>query len=87
MFPRLALILSLGGITGAIYALAMCATPNKGIMRVIERVCGGVVLCWLCQTVLSPFGVQVAQSPLAAVSAGYWGLPGIALASVLAYWP
>ncbi len=87
MLDRLTLIASLGGIAASVYAFAMCTTPQKGVMRIVERMCAGLVLCWLCHAVLAPLGLNIAQSPLAALAAGYWGLPGVALASVLAYWP
>ena len=87
MMDKLYLIASMGSLTTAIYFLAMRTTPGKGLMRVIERVCAGATLCWLCHLLLEPLGFQVAQSPLAALSAGYLGFPGVALAAVLAHWP
>ncbi|MBP3646685.1 MAG: pro-sigmaK processing inhibitor BofA family protein [Clostridia bacterium] len=87
MADKLYLIASMSSLTAAIYFLAMRTTPGRGIMRMIERVCMGAALCWLCHTLLSPLGFEIAQSPLAALSAGYLGLPGVALAAVIAHWP
>lgn len=87
MTDKLYLIASMGSVTTAVYFLAMRTTPGKGIMRVIEKICSGAALCWLCHVLLEPYGFQVVQSPLAALSAGYLGLPGVALAAVLAHWP
>lgn len=87
MADKLYLIASMGSLTATLYFLAVRTTPGKGLMRIIERVCMGAALCWLCHAVLTPFGFEVAQSPLAALSAGYLGIPGVALATVLAHWP
>ena len=87
MTDKLYLITSMGTLTATLYFLAMRTTPGRGMMRLIERLCAGAALCWLCHALLGPLGFKAAQSPLAALSAGYLGLPGVALASVLAYWP
>jgi len=87
MTDKLYLITCMGTLTAALTFFAVRTTPGKGVMRLIERVCAGAALCWLCHTLLRPFGFEAAQSPLAALSAGYLGLPGVALASVLAHWP
>ena len=87
MMDKLWLIASFGGMTGLMYFLSMISVPRRGWMRVVERICGGIILCWLCSALLSPFGIRVAQSPLAAMSAGYLGLPGVALSSFLAFAP
>ena len=87
MTDKLWLIAGSGGLIAAVYLFAIQTEPGKGLMRLIERVCLGAALCWLCHTLLKPLGVQIAQSPLAALSAGYLGLPGVALVSVLANWP
>ena len=87
MADKLWLIGGTGSFIWMIYALSIRTEPGHGIMRLIERVCAGAAICWLCHALLQPFGLKAAQSPLAALSAGYLGLPGAALASVLAYWP
>ena len=87
MLDKLYLTASIGTLATAVYFLAMQTTPGRGVMRLIEKVCAGAALCWLCHLLLNPIGFQVAQSPLAALSAGYLGLPGVALAAVLAHWP
>ena len=87
MIDKLTLIAGFGGMMGAVYWLAMRAAPGRGWLRLMERLCAGIILCYLCHLMLKPLGFTAAQSPLAALSAGYLGLPGVALASVLAYWP
>ena len=87
MMDKLWLIGTLGGLTGVVYMLSMCSVPRRGWMRVVERLCCGIAICWLCQALFSPFGFSIPQSPLAALAAGYLGLPGAALASFLAYGP
>lgn len=84
MLLRIWVILLFALFLALVYCLCMHATPGKGLMHVLERVCVGMILCYLCQLVLRPFGIQVAQSPLAALSAGYLGLPGAALSAFLA---
>ena len=71
----------------AVYALTMYAVPGKGWLRLAENLCCGIILCYLCGLLLYPFGIQIANSPLAAFAAGCWGLPGTALAAFLANWP
>ena len=87
MMDKLLIIGSFGGLTWLLYLLSMTATPGKGWLRAAERICAGAVLCWLCHTLLQPFGLETAQSPLAALSAGYLGLPGAALVTALSLWP
>ena len=84
---KLILIASFAGVMGGVYALCMRATPRKGWLRVTEKICLGIILCYLCHTALRPLGIQIVQSPLAALSAGYWGFPGVLLSSALAVWP
>lgn len=87
MQQRFLIILGFGLLLGVLYLLCMRATPGRGLCRMVEKLCIGIVLCYLCQVVLRPFGVRIAQSPLAALSAGYLGLPGVALCSILASMP
>lgn len=87
MLLRVWIILLFGAFLGLVYCWCMHATPQRGLMRVLERICVGVILCYLCQLVLKPFGIQIAQSPLAALSAGYLGLPGVALGAFVAGMP
>ena len=87
MMDKLLLIASFSGMMAVVYALCMRATPRKGWLHAVETLCMGVILCYLCQAALQPFGVRIAQSPLAALSAGCFGFPGVAFSSVLAAWP
>jgi len=87
MTEKLAIIAAIGGLMAVVYGMCMHSTPRKGWLYVVETLCAGAVLCCLCQAALRPFGIRIAQSPLAALSAGSLGFPGIALASVLAFWP
>ena len=87
MQQRFLIILGFGLFLGVLYLLCMRSTPGKGLCRAAEKLCIGIILCYLCQMVLRPFGIQIAQSPLAALSAGYLGLPGVALCSILASMP
>jgi len=74
-------------LIGIIYVLSMHAVPGKGWLHATERLCSGIILCFLCSLLLRPFGIQMTNSPLAAFAAGCWGLPGAALAAFLASWP
>ena len=87
MTNKLIVIGTFAVIMAAIYMLCMCAVPRKGWLRLAERLCMGIILCYLCQLAAKPLGLAIAQSPLAALSAGCWGLPGVALSTFLAYWP
>lgn len=71
------------GLLGAVYLFCMRSTPRKGLMRVVERIFAGIILCYLCQLVLAPVGLALPQGPVAAFFAGYLGLPGAALAAWL----
>ena len=87
MMDKLTLIAGFGGMMGVVHWLAMRAAPGKGWLRLMERLCAGIILCYLCSLMLKPLGFTVAQSPLAALSAGYWGIPGAALCTFLTLWP
>jgi len=87
MADKLLIIGVFGSIMAAVYGLCMCSTPKKGWLRITETICTGIILCYLCQIAAKPFGLQIAQSPLAALSAGYWGIPGAALCTFLTLWP
>lgn len=56
-------------------------------MRIIERVCAGIILCYLCALLFYPLGVRLPQGPLSAVTAGYLGIPGLALTALAQLWP
>ena len=87
MTDRLQLIVCTAIFVGTVSWIAMHTEPGKGIIKLMERIMAGAVVCWLLGVLLAPLGIEVAQSPLAAVSAGFWGIPGAALASLLACWP
>ena len=67
--------------------LALCSTPGRGYMRVLERTAAGAGLCAVCSLLCRPLGVEIAQSPLSALTAGFFGLPGVALSTFLSLWP
>lgn len=87
MLPKLTVILLFAGLMAAVFFFCMRATPRRGYMRVIERVCMGIILCYLCGLALAPFGIRLAQGPISAASAGYFGLPGVALGVISGLWP
>ena len=87
MLARLTVLFGFGLTMGLVYMLCMRATPRRGVMRVIERVCAGIILCYLCALLFYPLGVRLPQGPLSAVSAGYLGLPGLALTAFAQLWP
>lgn len=87
MLLRIWVILLFGALMAVVCFWCMHATPQRGLLRMLERLCIGLILCYLCQLVLRPFDIQIAQSPLAALSAGYLGLPGVALGAFLAGMP
>lgn len=87
MLQMLMIILGFGVLIGVIWFLAMRSTPRKGMMRVIEHICMGIILCYLCSAFLAPFGIELANGPVSAMSAGYLGLPGVALAAIAQLWP
>lgn len=87
MADRLFIIIGFGLFLTVVYALCMRSTPRRGYMRVIERMCAGIILCYLCGLLLRPFGIELSQSPLSALAAGYLGLPGAALGAFLTIWP
>ena len=87
MTDRLMALVMVAAALGVSYPLCMRSTPRRGLMRVAERLCAGIVLCYLCYLGLSPLGVRFPQSPLAALSAGFLGLPGLALAAFVSWLP
>lgn len=87
MLLRIWVILLFGALMAAVCFWCMHSTPQRGLLRILERLCIGLILCYLCQLLLRPFGIRIAQSPLAALSAGYLGLPGVALGAFLAGMP
>ncbi len=87
MLQRVEIIFGFALLLGALYLGCMRATPRRGFMRVLERACAGIILCFLCHWLLRPLGITLVQSPLAALSAGYLGLPGVALCAILSGMP
>ena len=87
MMDKLWIIAGLSGFTGIVYFFSMAAQPHKGWLKIVERVAAGAVLCWLCNVVFSLFGLETTNSPLAALAAGCWGIPGAALVTALSLWP
>lgn len=73
MTDRLLAVAMVAAAIGVSYPLCMRAAPHRGVMRVVERMCAGIILCYLCWLGLSPLGLSFPQGPLSAASAG---LPG-----------
>lgn len=87
MINRLIIIGGFALVALPVYGLAMHSTPRKGLLLWVEKMCMGIVLCYLCQIILRPFGVPAAQGPFAALTSGWLGIPGAALATFLSLWP
>ena len=87
MLDKLWLIAGFGGFTGIVYLFSMASRPHQGWLKAVERLTAGALLCWVCQMVFGLFGLETANSPLASIAAGCWGLPGAALVTALALWP
>lgn len=84
---KLTIITGFAALIAPVYWMAMHSTPHRGALKLLEKLCLGITLCYCCQWLLDPFGVPVAQGPVAALSAGYLGIPGAALSTFLAVWP
>lgn len=87
MTDRLLAVAMVAAAVGVSYPLCMRAAPRRGVMRVVERMCAGIILCYLCWLGLSPLGLSFPQGPLSAASAGFLGLPGLALAAFVSWLP
>ena len=87
MMEKLQVIAFFAIIAGGMYLLSLLAHPGKGWLHAAETICTGAILCRICGVIGQALGIQIAQSPLAALSAGLLGLPGVALCTVLSRWP
>lgn len=87
MTDRLLALAMVAAALGASYPLCMRATPGRGLLRIVERTCAGIILCYLCWLGLSPLGIRFPQGPLPALSAGFLGLPGLALSAFVSWLP
>lgn len=87
MLQMLLIMIGFAILIGILWFLTMRATPKKGVMRVIEHICMGIILCYLCSVFLSPLGIHFVDGPISALSAGYLGLPGVALSAIAQLWP
>ena len=87
MTDRLLALAMVAAALGASYPLCMRATPGRGLLRIAERMCAGIILCYLCWLGLSPLGIRFPQGPLSALSAGFFGLPGLALSAFVSWLP
>ncbi len=80
MLTRLQIIVFFGLIIGTVGIWCIRSTPRKGILRILECLCAGIVLFYIISAAFIPFGIALPQSPFAAASAGVMGVPGAALA-------
>lgn len=83
----LTLLTVLSAAVSIVYLASMRSTPRRGLMRVVERVCVGMILCYLCHLAFGPLGAEVPRGPLASLAAGYLGLPGVALGTAVSLLP
>ena len=67
MTDRLLAVAMIAATLSVSYPLCMRASPRRGLMRVVERMCAGIILCYLCWLGLSPLGISFPQGPLSAV--------------------
>lgn len=79
---KLRLIVFLGAVLASAVALSLCSTPGRGYMRVVEKTAAGAALCFAFSLLFKPLGIEIAQSPLSALAAGLWGLPGLAISAM-----
>lgn len=87
MMDRLLLIGLFAATVGFVYAISMFTTPHRGMMKVVERTAAGAAICFACYLLLYPFGIKLAQTPFAALCAGYLGLPGVAFSAFVSGLP
>ena len=87
MLDRLYLIVLFTAAVSVVYSAAMVTIPNRGFMKLMERVAAGCCLYGLCTAFFHVFGLQTLQTPLAALCASLLGLPGIALATFISLFP
>ena len=59
MTDRLQAVVMIAAALGVSYPLCMRAAPRRGLMRVVERMCAGIILCYLCWQGLSPMGLSL----------------------------
>ena len=87
MAERLTIIALFGILIGLVWFFSLRSTPRKGFMRVVERTCCVIILCYLSGIGLQLFGLSGPQGPISALFAGYLGIPGAALSAFVALWP
>ena len=87
MMDRLMLIGFFALAVGGVWMMSALSTPHRGFTRVLEKTAAGAVLCLVCFALLAPLGIHVPLSPLSALLAGYFGLPGAAFSAFVAIWP
>jgi len=79
MAQKLVIITFLAVPCVGVYLISMRLTPRKGLLRVCEKLFIGIAVIYLVNLALSPFSLSITQNPLAALAAGWLGLPGAAL--------
>ena len=76
-------LLIIGGFALLLCVLWLCAmglAPHRGLLRLAERLCLGIILCYCLGLMLKPLGVSAVTGPFSALLGGALGLPGAALA-------
>ena len=67
----------------ALWFWSLRSTPRKGLLRWVERLFLGIILCFLMSRICLPLGISVTTGPAASALTGVLGLPGTLLACFL----
>lgn len=82
MLQRLWLVGGFALLLGLIWFMSIRATPHRGFLRGMEKLCVGIILFYCLGLLLRPLGIIVPHGPVASAFAGALGLPG----AVLSLW-
>ncbi|MDD3334158.1 MAG: hypothetical protein PHI98_01455 [Eubacteriales bacterium] len=66
-------------LVGGLWLGCMCMTPHRGVLKMTEKLCAGLILCYCLAAALAPFGLRMDYGPVASAFAGAMGLPGALL--------
>ena len=69
----------------ALWFWSLRSTPRKGLLRWVERLFLGIILCFLMSRICLPLGISVPTGPAASALTGVLGLPGTLLAFFAVY--